>query len=62
MKVWIKYRDQYDGCSDPECCGGPNPMPSVLVFSSLASAKTMGVEEDDLTAVEIDTLEWFNLY
>jgi hypothetical protein len=54
--------DDDNSCSDPECCGGPFPYPSVKIFSSVEKAKEAGVKnEEDLTEVEVDNNEFVGI-
>ena len=62
MKVYVCYMDDDNSCSDPECCGGPFPYPSVKIFSSVKAALDAGVKnEEDLTEVELDNNEFVGI-
>jgi hypothetical protein len=54
MKVYVYVVDEDNSCSDPECCGGPYPVPYIRVFSSEEKVKAAGKTMEDVTEIEID--------
>ncbi len=54
MIVYIHYENNDNSCSDPECCGGPNPAIYLSIFSSIEKAQKAGIKVKDLEAVLVD--------